>query len=277
MHFGNYYHSVIDHLVPALVTGMRVEGKQGIKFETDLQIDTTISEYQGAFYETGVSAVQEFGKMLGMNVFLDAELDSGWYRRLVLGKVHLPTYKYPDIVSPPVYLGYLRPIYSTVSRKLRAGCQSPTETGRIFMEIRPEGTASDRRIKNADVVINEMRAKYAPIFRVGSLADFEFELQKEIACRTNVLIAVDGAVFINQFFMPPNSTLVVIHVPRDGANSTAQQWHRSIAQYLGHRVIDWVIPSNTVPTGDKLEVVVNLALNRAWDTYHLIDDGAYLI
>jgi len=60
------------------------------------------------------------------------------------------------------------------------------------------------------------------------------------------LIAVEGATFANQIFMPLGSTLVQIHIPYKHGLAGPSCWHSGVAQYLNHTFVSVVLSTATV-------------------------------
>ena len=75
---------------------------------------------------------------------------------------------------------------------------------------------------------------------------------------TSVLIGFEGSEFESQVFMQPGSTLIIMRV-EDEENTTTSITGSAhvLSHYLGHAVIDWVVPSKN---NLAVEILAKLAL-----------------
>lgn len=62
------------------------------------------------------------------------------------------------------------------------------------------------------------------------------QVQMQRFTHASGIISVEGSAFVNQLFLPLQSALLIIQA----RGCTVFQWHSSVAQYLGHAVVEWV-------------------------------------
>lgn len=267
-HFGNYFHTVIDYFIPALATVMFVADPNATA-RKDVNGCSYIDEgawivpkrYGGAYYSSGVRNVMDFAGLLGLSVGHEATLSRGTYRRLVLNNIASHTIDYRTVTDANIpYWDDLECIYQFVSRKLR--CTNVTAPNVQLLATRQNNTK--RSIGNIPEVINVLNRTF-PMLNVVDLGSMTTAEQRELMCRANVLVGITGAAFVNQLFMPPRSTLIIIHVPYGVAK--IETWHRAVAQYLGHRVIDLALPQNLIPK-EIVETLSKDALDLSWYPWH---------
>ena len=163
-----------------------------------------------------------------------------------------------------VYVPELEPWIQRMADRLCGGMR-PTSgaTVRHVFAKRASSATQLRRAANLDEIPAQITA-----------VDFEHDTAtvgatQAVLASTTSLIGIEGAAFVNQLWLPAGSVLVIIHVPRDvygdggdGGDGQVRTWHAALAQYLGHHVVDWILPSNWIPWAVLVEIL------RHTDAWH---------
>ena len=144
-------------------------------------------------------------------------------------------------------------------------CDHPTtdvtmmqEQGAIIERVKDDG----RRI-DTNTLLAHIQQALTPAKKRINLTAIEFGIaplvtfheQAVAASSLSLIIGTEGAGFTQQLFLQPRSLLVIIHCPRPKGpgngyvNGTKQfkrtqvtPWHHSVAQYLGHSVLNILPP-----------------------------------
>jgi len=213
--------------------------------------------------------VVEIATRLGVRIAPYAQLKQGLYERLYFEfvKNHSAIKNWPEITTV-VRKPHLQPVYDSVSSALR--CSDSTPPYKHIYSIR-EGGDRTRILQNVDAFVDALTTELQDQFTVMDMDALTNATEQ--LCHVKTMVGIEGAGFVNQLFMPTNGTLVILHVPRNDKFHTddPRQWHRSVSQYLGHRVLDIMIPSNYMPlNGTQWQRVVALLKNQTW-SYALVD------
>lgn len=237
--WGSYYHTTTDHIVPWFITSRVLH-----------MIDATVQFYAKDGFRLPSTRVEKylwrFGKCLGVDIRPRVHIEPGCYRKVAIGYMYTfrpvvwPHVELKDLVMIPEFVPWFRLAHETLYQ-----CFSTPSEPIPWLFVRRTHGAVERHIhvKNASDAYVE-RLDDDPI----------------VWTSVHGLIAVEGATFANQWLMPAHSTLLQLHVPRQGVSSYPLIWHTSLAMYLGHTAVDVVLDRNII-SEDTLKSLINASMH----------------
>merc|ERR1719502_2029308 len=87
------------------------------------------------------------------------------------------------------------------------------------------------RMSNGTITFDSMDIPY------GSSAEEILDIVKGF----HVIVGLEGSSFVNQLYLPLNAGLFIVQGVKND-DGQILQWHTPVAQYLGHSVINYVMP-----------------------------------
>jgi hypothetical protein len=245
-HWGNYYHSIVDQIVPWFIT-------------SEL-LGMTSARPELQFYASAPSPVKKNAKTLQrlkthtecLGLRLErpvVSVNAGCYASASVGFLYQyrPVHYFTSITEftfVPELNNWL---------KKAANCLRTCENKALSSTAQPLPPSNVRWT----LVRRTSSQEPSRVIQVSGTppASVQHKLDTDQISWTTTrgLIAVEGATFTNQLFMPPGSTIIQLHVPRKGRVTQEVEvqkaptiWHTSIAAYLGHTSIDILLSSNVI-------------------------------